>query len=478
MVTSPIVIDRLAGLFRLSRRELLVLALVFLASLPAVTTRIYSSDEVQYFAYLRSLWFDRDVSFENEYRYFHEHGIAQTPDFHEAFLVRETATGRRINFGTIGSALLWSPFYAVADAGVRLARLAGRDVPADGFSKPYVAAVAYGSAVYGFLAVLLGIRAARRLLGSVSVAPALTIWVGTPLLFYSYVAPPFAHATSAFAVALFVTVWLHVRQTWSVRGAILLGLSGALMTMVREQDVFVVAGPAADFAREVLRSQGPMLKARAAAAMAGAAAFVSGWLPQLLAYQALNGRPGPSQYVTRKMSWHSPHALQVLFDANHGFFVWTPLAVVALGGLAMLAVTRGTRRIASLLLLMVALQVYVSGAVESWTVAGAFGQRRFVGVTLMLIVGLSGLWQAIVAAGSRPVRVAAVGVLLLSVWWNLALMALFGTRMMDRQRVEIRRNAYDAFVTLPSVAPALAWRYVTARESFYDGTRDEPRVPR
>ncbi len=36
--------------------------------------RIYASDEVQYFAYLRSLWFDRDVSFENEYRYFYDHG--------------------------------------------------------------------------------------------------------------------------------------------------------------------------------------------------------------------------------------------------------------------------------------------------------------------------------------------------------------------------------------------------------------------
>jgi hypothetical protein len=117
--------------------------------------------------------------------------------------VRTTDTGRRINFGTLGSALLWSPFYAIADAGVRVARAFGGSVPADGFSRPYVAAVAYGSALYGFLAILLGIRAARLLLGRVSLAPGLAIWLGTPLLFYMYVAPPFAHATSAFAVALF-----------------------------------------------------------------------------------------------------------------------------------------------------------------------------------------------------------------------------------------------------------------------------------
>ena len=99
----------------LSRRERLLLAALFVLSLPAVTPRLYSSDEVQYFSYLRSLWFDHDVSFENEYQYFYDHQIARTPDFHTTFLELETAAHRRINYGTIGCAILWSPFYAVGD---------------------------------------------------------------------------------------------------------------------------------------------------------------------------------------------------------------------------------------------------------------------------------------------------------------------------------------------------------------------------
>ncbi|CAN5644313.1 MAG: hypothetical protein H0T05_02960 [Acidobacteria bacterium] len=484
-------VDRIVRFLLLSRRELLVLVLLFLASLPAITTRIYSSDEVQYFAYLRSLWFDRDVSFENEYRYFYDRNIAQTPDFHEAFLVLETPVGRRINFGTIGSAILWSPFYGVADAGVRVARMAGAGVPADGFSRPYIAAVSYASAFYGFLAVLLGIAAARRILGPAPVLPGIVVWIGTPLLFYMYVAPPFSHAPSAFAVALFVTVWLRVRGTWSVTGALALGFSGALIVMVREQDAFFLLGPAADFVMDAARSRGAVLRARVLAAIAGASAFLIGWLPQLLAYQALNGRPGPSHYVTRKMAWHSPHALQVLFDPAHGFFFWTPLAVACLIGLLILAsrgpMTRAAfdaqpadvRRVAGCLLLMVALQVYVSGAVESWTVAGAFGQRRFVAVTVVLIIGLSALWQRVVGApGTQHAASwrawAAGAAIILCVWWNLGLTALFGTRMMDRQRIELGRNAYDVFVTLPSMAPELAWRYLAARESFYQPAPDAP----
>ena len=97
----------------LTRRPLLILIALFLLSLPLVTTRIYASDEVQYLSYLRSLWFDRDVSFENEYQHFYDSGVVHYPGFHETFLERQTETGRRITFATMGSALLWSPFYAV-----------------------------------------------------------------------------------------------------------------------------------------------------------------------------------------------------------------------------------------------------------------------------------------------------------------------------------------------------------------------------
>ena len=224
-----------------------MLVAAFVLSLPAVTPRIYASDEIQYFSYLRSLWFDGDVSFENEYRYFFDRNVGRGEGFHATFLEQYTDAGRRPSFATIGCALLWSPFYAVADVVTRV-----RGGSPDGFSRPYVAAVAYGSAFYGFVAILLSIGAARRLAGPGLLAGIL-VWLGTPLLFYMYVSPPYSHACSAFAVALFVTIWLHARERWTVGGAIALGLSGALMAMVREQDAFLALGPAVDFVWTLVR---------------------------------------------------------------------------------------------------------------------------------------------------------------------------------------------------------------------------------
>ena len=197
------------------RREAIVLCLAFAASLPAVTTRLYASDEIEHFAWLRSIAFDRDVNFENEYQYFFDAGIARSPGFHETFLERVNETGRRINYAPIGAAVVWAPFYA---AGHVVALVTG--APADGFSQPYISAISYGSAFYGFAAVVLSALIARRLVGH-GLFASLVILIGTPLVFYAYVAPGFGHAASAFCVSLFVWAWLRAREPTAVLGGCL-----------------------------------------------------------------------------------------------------------------------------------------------------------------------------------------------------------------------------------------------------------------
>jgi hypothetical protein len=461
---------------RPSRPAWLLVAL-FACSLPAVTTRIYASDEVQYYSYLRSLWFDHDLAFENEYRYFYDSGTVRNPGFHETLLERQTEAGQRINFGTIGCAILWAPFYAAGDLTARALHALGRDVAVDGYSKPYIAAVCYASAFYGFAALLLAMAAARRL-GFNATLATLAVWFGTPLLFYMYVAPPMAHACSAFAVALLVSVWLRIRSTWPISGVAAIGAIAALTGMVREQDVLLACGPALDCLWWAMGSGASASRAGIRAliprALASGIAFVGVFLPQTIAYFLLNGHFGPSHLVTRKMTWTAPHAMQVLLSPEHGFLVWTPLAVLAIAGLVWMAVSAvpttamdsvGLRRVVVCMLLMIALQVYTAGSVESWTVAGAFGQRRFVAITVLLVIGLAGLQHCLTTrpAVRQLARVAAI----LAVYWNLALMAEFATGLMDRQRLEPARNAYDAFVTVPRLAPDLAYRYLFNRASFY-----------
>ena len=476
-------------------RPILLLSLVFVLSLPAVTTRIYASDEIEYFSWLRSWTFDRDIDFENEYRYFYDTGAARNPSFHETFLEKTNEAGRRINFAPIGTAILWSPFYAI---GHLVALMTG--APLNGVSAPYIAAVSYGSACYGFLAVLISAAIARRVIGR-GLAAAIAVWIGTPLVYYMYVTPPFSHACSAFAVALFLYVWLRVRDTWTTGGVVLLAITGALMAMVREQDLFFVVGPALDFVRHSALGTGHSMtggghsasgtgrwdaprtahlapRTVAQIVVVAALSFALAYAPQVLSYYALNGRPRPTELVERKMNWMSPHGLQVLFSPEHGLFAWTPLALLAIGGLAVLAVSRrpfatpDARWIGVLALLMIAAQVYVTGAVESWTLAGSFGQRRFIALTPLLTLGLavvfktSGIFFSEGRQKKTPDVVVTIAVIL-CIWWNAGLIAQFGLHRMDRQQLTLRENAWNTFVVLPREAPGIVYRYFTDRSSFY-----------
>jgi hypothetical protein len=454
-----------------ARQGRVLLALLFLGTLPLVTPRIRGADEIEGFSYLRSAIFDGDLDFENEYRLFYARDPEGLRGFKATFLDRrEPATGRPINFAPLGSALLWSPFYLLAHAGVLAARGLGAGVPADGFSLPYAAAACYASALYGFLGLLLVHDGLLRFGGFGNAAATLAVaalWLGTPVLYYMTLAPAFSHAASLFVIALLLWLWLRARSRpeapaweWAAVGA-----AGGLAGLVREQDILFLALPAADLAWQAARGARRAQVLARLALVAGAAAVA--FVPQLLAYRAINGRFGPSHLVVRKMAYGSPHFLEVLFDPGHGLFAWSPLLVVAVAGLVF-AVTRRRTETVVLLVAGFLLQVWINGAVDSWTQAGAFGSRRFVSSTPVFAWGLAALLDATLP---RLGRAAVATVLGLFVWWNVSLMIQFGLRLMDRQRLEWPRVAANQVGAVPKHLGRVAWLFLTDRERLVEESR-------
>jgi hypothetical protein len=353
---------------------------------------------------------------------------------------------------------------------VIVARALGAGVAADGFSWPYAAAACFASALHGFLGLLLLhdalVRFGRFADATAAVAVA-ALWLATPVLYYMTVAPAFSHAASLFAVALVLWLWFRARARrdaslveWAAVGAAA-GLAG----LVREQDLLFLAVPAADLAWSILR--GPERDKGLARLAALAAAAAVAFVPQLLAYRAVNGSFGPSHLVARKMSYGSPHFLQVLFDPGHGLYAWSPLLLVATAGLLLAA----TRRLPLPIVLLAGgllLQIWINGAVESWTQAGAFGSRRFVSSTAVFAWGLA---AAVDAAQPRLGRAAVAALLALFVWWNVSLMVQFGLKLMDRQGLEWPRVAENQVLAVPPRLGRAAWLFLTDRERLVEETR-------
>jgi hypothetical protein len=427
------------ALFR-ERTEIVLVALL-LSSLVLVIPRIEESDAIEYFSYLPSLLLDGDLDFRDEYTRFYEEDPEGRVLFKETFLDRPTDTGLPLNFGPIGTALLWSPFYLATHVVVG---------EPEGMSHPYRRAVSLASGFYGAIGLFLCYRLARKFASPVpSFVAVLALWWATPVAYYMYVAPGMSHACSLFAAALFFTLW-----PWATSGGIgrwaLWGASAGLMALVREQDLF--------FAALVPLAVLPLTDRLKRLAAFGAAAFLV-FLPQLAVYQVLNGRPSPSPLVQRKMMWTSPHFFEVLFSPEHGLFFWSPVLLLFLaGGLFLI---RKERSAGLLLLASFLAQVFISGAVDSWTQAGAFGSRRFVGATAILAV-----WGGVAFALLEP-RLKRAGVAALAsvfVLWNLSLMVQFGLGIMNRDRLiwpEIVRN--HVYEVPPRLGEVLG-RYVLGRE--------------
>jgi hypothetical protein len=441
-------------------RDVRLLFVAFVLCLPLVTPKIRGADEIEYFSYLHSLFFDHDLEFGNEYQYFYDRDPVGLAGFHATFLERrETQTERHINFGPIGTALLWAPFYLLAHVVVLGLFHAGVPVVPDGLSAPYQAAACYASVFYGFWGLLILQKILRsRFSEAASLGATLGVLFATPLLYYMTLAPGFSHAVSIFAVTLLLWLFLRARSSGSrIRDWAIVGAAGGLAGLVREQDALFLAIPLAHLAWEGFHSGlGRALVRMGAILLAAFCVF----LPQRFVYRSLNGTFGPSHLVARKLSFLSPHFLDVLLSPAHGLFLWSPLLVLAVVGLGLFAF-RLREELGILFLGGFLLQVWINGSLESWTQAGAFGSRRFLSATPLFAFGLATLLEMLLPSLGRFVLGALVA---LFVWWNVSLMVQFGLRLMDRQGLEWPRVAENQFLEVPPRLGRVVRLFFTHRE--------------
>jgi hypothetical protein len=461
------------GRFRIER-GLGVMLLLFLVSLPFVTPRVAASDEIEYFSYLPSLLLDGDLDFRNQYEYFCNRDLQDCIQsrFKETFLDMKTPTGLQINFAPIGTAVVWLPFYLVAHLLALVLQHFNPAFAANGVSLPYIYAVCIGSVFYGWLGIYLSYRIARNYFDeAVALGAALVILLATNAVYYMYVAPAFSHAASLFASAWFVFVWWRTRASraqgnW--KPWLGLGASGGLMTMVREQEGVFFIIVLVEFL--LVAFNAPRTRQGFAArrnwmlggsVMLGSAFLV--FVPQLRVYRVLNGNFWPARNVTDKFTWNGVHIGDILFSNFHGLMTWTPVVLLALLGLfllwrqdKLLSVAFGTAFV---------VETYLLGSFSTWFGGAAFGMRRFINCTVIFVVGLAALVNALQTRVPRPILAGAGAALIV---WNLFFIVQFVTGMVPRQQpVDMLEMARNQFMGVPPRLLEIAQRFITNRASFY-----------
>ncbi|HJR60818.1 MAG TPA: hypothetical protein VJ813_15520, partial [Vicinamibacterales bacterium] len=376
------------------------------------------SDGFYYFAYLRSIAFDRDVEFSNDYRLL---GLGD-----KAHLFVPTPTGHAQSAWTIGPAIVWAPFFAAAHPIAGRLAAGGADVSTNGISYPYKQAVCIAGLVYALLGCWFSYRLALLFFDPPVAAGAVAFTIaGSFMLWYIVKEPSMTHAPSMAGVAGFIWAWAatHGRRTrlqWA-----LLGLLAGFIATIRWQNALFAILPAYEslvlLAAAIRTRDRAQLTATIAAGAAFTACAVIGFLPQMLAWKAIYGSYLAVSPVGPEIRWWDPHLVDILWSSRNGLLSWSPVLYLGAIGLAVFAFARPWIGVPAVL--AVTVMTYFNASIQDWWGSAGYGGRRFDGTIPLFALGVAAIAERAAAIARRhPLRVVAAGGGLL-VLWNLTLMS-------------------------------------------------------
>jgi len=474
---------------RRSRKSERVLLLLFLLSLPFLNPWI-RGDGVGYYAFARAPLIQHNLDFTKDYQ--SANATFRGPRLDESGqpkLEFRTPTGHLENHFTVGPAILWSPFLLLTHAGVLLARAMGSSVAADGFSAPYRITMALATAVYGFLGLLLAFRLARDYVHEGwALLATIAIWGASSLPIYMYFNPSWSHAHSAFAVALFLWYWNRTRPSRSFRQWLLLALIAGLMINVYYPNATVLAVLVVEAAGQYVLALRRTATTKTATEPSktprladlflrhlcfGAVVFLS-MFPTFLSRLFVYGNAFESGYIPlRDWLWRSPVLLEVLFASNHGLLAWTPLLLFAIIGLFLFC-WREPQVGAPLLAAFLAFYLFIA-CYPDWAGISSYGNRFFVSLTALFILGLSVFLDRLAQffRSPRAALVAASAFLAVFLLWNGGLMFQWGSHLIPaRGPISFSEMIHNQFSVVPRQLTADLRSYLFRRKALMQKFED------
>jgi len=402
------------------------------------------ADTFGYFSYLHTIVFDRDLVLANEYAIFgvKEPGVTESGASHSLYAV--------------GPAVAWLPFYlathVVLSAGEFVIDLPW---PVDGLSLPYQYAARWGTAFWFLLSVHLLHRemAGRLSRGATRLGLAGAI-VATPALYYATVGLTMAHGLAAAWACLSFAGGMAALRSGSARDWAWCGAALGLLMMTRWQAFAFALFPLLVALWRLFRDRRE-LKGAVIGALAGLAAF----FPQMLVWKLQYGVWVwiPRYYGPRaNVRWFDPstaHWQDILWSANKGLFVWTPLTLLCVVGLVMALRRAPVVSIGGGLVFVAT--VILGSATPDWHGSDAFGSRKF---DLMLPFFAWGLARISESLLKRPALVVGLGVASFGLW-NVGMIRLKSEGRLDSSPSVARIATAQVALASDDARGLLTWAF-------------------
>jgi hypothetical protein len=335
---------------------------------------VISWDTFGYWFYLPSFFYD-DLSRLRNYDRIQDtyHPASDTKDTAYVY----PATGRYVMNYSCGQAIVDLPAFAI---GHLWARAGG--YPTDGFSFPYQISLAFWCVILSCFAIwVLRQLLLRYFVDNIVAYTLIILCLGTNYLNY-VVFCPMTHAFlfAIYASILYLTDSFYADKVVSLWRVIFIGLLSGLITIIRPTEIICVlipilwgVGKSTDFSKRI-----QFLFANKMVVPAYILSTLTAALPQLLYWKRETGHWLFFSYHgdDKTFSFLSPHVLEVLFSYKKGWFMYTPVMILAMLGFYQLY--RYYRPLFWSIAIFTVVNIYLISAWDCWWYGGSFTMRPMI----------------------------------------------------------------------------------------------------
>lgn len=329
--------------------------------------------------------------------------------------------GTLMSKGTYGMALMYSPFYALA---YKIS--ANTNSPLDSLSYYFGTCIHWGSIFYG----LLGLLILRNLLvkffsEKVTAITIGIIFFGTNYLLYTLSTGEMPHAYLFLLISSFMLATYHWYKKPGFLRSLLLGFLIGLISLIRPTEfligLFFVFWMVEGGWNGVKERIVFLLKKWPHLLLMALTAFII-WIPQFLVWKDKTEHYLFFSYPGEQFFWGDPQIINILFSYRKGWFVYTPLMLLAFTGFFFM--NNRTKPMRYLFLSMILLNIYMLSCWWDWSFGGGFGARCFIQHYSFLSFPLA-CFVAFIFEDLRPmvlkplIQLVAVCVILSGVFLNL-----------------------------------------------------------
>ena len=293
---------------------------------------------------------------------------------------------------SIGMAVLYAPFFMTAHA---LAQSLGYE--SDGYSPIYHFFIEFSGLFY----LLFGLIYLRKTLllfynEKITALSLFFIFFGTNLLCYSSFESAMSHAYTFSLFSIFIYYNILFLKSPNLKFTIYLAILFGLIVLVRPINImFLLAifllgvSSFKDFKNRV-----KLFIKHYQLTLTFLLLLFLVILPQLLYWKYVTGHFFYFSYGNERFYFNNPHIIDSLFSFRKGWFIYTPLIIFSMIGIAFM-VKQKSSTFFYLIVILLSLYLYVTSSWWCWWYGGSFSQRALIDLYPLLTISLGACFYRI-----------------------------------------------------------------------------------